>query len=102
MKRVLLLLLCGAAIPAFAEDGMVGRWTGGSMELSVRDDGRFDWSVGQRSTDGRWVADGRLVSMQTDRGEVTYAFDVRDDELTLFEADGTEIVMKRDRKRKKR
>ncbi|MEZ4319535.1 MAG: hypothetical protein R3F61_18610 [Myxococcota bacterium] len=105
MTRTLLTLLMSSflASAALADEPVVGRWTGGSMALSVNEDGRFDWSVGPHSTDGRWTADASLVSMATDRGEVTYAYRVEGDTLTLAEADGTELVMKRaSSKRKQR
>lgn len=101
MHRILwaALALALTTSAALAEDDVVGTWRGGPMTLSVAADGHFDWAVGPEVTDGRWKADRDLVSMQTERAIVTYAYRIEGDTLTLFDPAGSELVMERQRRR---
>jgi hypothetical protein len=103
--------LLGAGAPALADDlvdtgdieavsqtGVVGAWTGGSLALTVQADGRFDWAIGRRVTDGTWTRGAQLLSLATDQWERVYAYRVEGDTLTLYDVDGTELVMHRDKR----
>ncbi len=85
-----------------ADTTVVGEWTGGTLGLSVDADGRFDWSVGDRVTDGTWTRGAQLLSLATDQWKRVYAYRVEGDTLTLFDVDGTELVMRRVDKRSRR
>lgn len=97
-----------AAGPAQAQDRavtdtqVVGEWSGSALQLSVDADGRFDWSIGDRVTDGTWTRGARMLSLATDQWKRVYAYRVEGDTLTLFDIDGTELVMQRAQKRTRR
>lgn len=79
---------------AFA-DAPIGEWKSGRAALHVAADGRFDWTVGAQKTDGDWASTDALVSLQTPTKELTYAWSVEGDTLTLTDASGGRLVFER-------
>lgn len=92
---VALLVGTGAAR---TEPAVVGTWTHGSVRLAVAQDGRFDWAVGPRASEGRWSADASLLSLTTSVGEVTYAWRIEGDRLILSDPRGAEVSLARCRR----
>lgn len=74
---------------------VVGTWTHGSVRLAVAGDGRFDWAVGPRASEGRWSADASLLSLTTSVGEVTYAWRIEGNRLVLSDPRGAEVRLTR-------
>ncbi|MCA9571791.1 MAG: hypothetical protein KC656_28330 [Myxococcales bacterium] len=105
MRRGLMVLMA-VLLPqlGWAEPGatVVGEWSQGRTTLSVSEDGSFDWTTGDRVTDGRWRSTPTVVSMDSAAGELSYAYEVRDDRLTLTDAAGGRIVLERAKRSRSR
>lgn len=93
--RSLFVLFVLAIVPNASASEIVGEWSRGTSTLSVAQDGRFGWKVGERTTDGSWETSGALVSLDTPTGPMTYAYVVDDDRLTLMDTSGGRIVLER-------
>lgn len=76
---------------------VVGTWKEGPVRLEVTADGRFDWAIGARASDGKWSADATVLSLRTEAGEVTYAWRIEGDTLILADPRGSEMVLRRAR-----
>jgi hypothetical protein len=91
--KTLSLLLLTILLPALAEaNAPVGTWSNGTTALSVAADGHYDWTTSVRAAEGTWSTAGPLMSLESDAGLLTYAYEVAEGRLTLTDTSGAQLV----------